>query len=48
LTDMVNEPFVFLVSDPARAWISFKLLRTDPRQTEQRKLIWGGGVLQLS
>ncbi|KAE8307733.1 humps family-domain-containing protein [Aspergillus transmontanensis] len=36
LTDMTNEPFVFPVTDPDGAWISFKLLHASSNLTKER------------
>lgn len=42
LTDMTNEPFVFPVTDPDGAWISFKLLHASSILTKERNLLGGG------
>ncbi|KNG83260.1 putative ankyrin repeat-containing protein, partial [Aspergillus nomiae NRRL 13137] len=45
LTDMTNEPFVFPVTDPDRAWISFKLLHANSTLPKERSLVGGGTAL---
>ncbi|KAB8258073.1 humps family-domain-containing protein [Aspergillus pseudonomiae] len=45
LTDMTNEPFVFPVTDPDRAWISFKLLHDNSTLPKERSVLGGGTAL---
>ncbi|KAE8138298.1 humps family-domain-containing protein [Aspergillus pseudotamarii] len=45
LTDMTHEPFIFPVTDPDRAWISFKLLQASSTLTKGRNLLGGGTAL---
>ncbi|KAA8646328.1 uncharacterized protein ATNIH1004_007755 [Aspergillus tanneri] len=48
LTDMVNQPFVFPVTDPNQAWLTFKMLRTNPFQKREYNLLGSGAALLKS
>ncbi|KAE8413184.1 hypothetical protein BDV36DRAFT_39173 [Aspergillus pseudocaelatus] len=45
LTDMTNEPFVFHVTDPDRAWIFLKFLHASSNLTKEHNLLGGGTAL---
>ncbi|KAB8215504.1 humps family-domain-containing protein [Aspergillus novoparasiticus] len=45
LIDMAHEPFVFPVTDPDRAWISFKVLQASSTLAKEYNLLGGGTAL---
>ncbi|KAB8242537.1 ankyrin repeat-containing protein [Aspergillus flavus] len=45
LTDMTHEPFVFPVTDPDRAWLSFKFLQASSTLAKEYNLLGGGTAL---